>query len=84
MIVIFRLLQHLLELPSVDVEFTAVFEIELLAERGGQAADHVAARGGVHVLLETCVDGLVVDPGGVRAGRVVECDVGEIVDEGCV
>ena len=81
---VFRTGEHFVELAAGDAPFALVLEVEFFAEGFGEAADHVAAFDGVHVLGEVGVDGGVVVPGGVVAFRVVEGDVGEVFDQGRV
>lgn len=67
-----------------DLVLGLVLEVELLAELHGQAPDHVAALGGIHILLQYGVHVYIIDPGRGAAARVLEGDVGEILDDGAV
>ena len=59
-------------------------KIELLAELHRQAAHHVAALDGIHVLLQHRIHIDIIDPGRGATARVLEGDVGEILDDGAV
>lgn len=59
-------------------------KIQLLAELHRQPADHVPPLDGIHVLLQHGVHVGIIDPGGRAAARVLEGDVGEVLDDGAV